>query len=42
MYESGTATVADPAKSTALRKKACNDGDGNEAACKRLGTKMKD
>ncbi len=42
MHESGAGTAADPAKAMELRKKACKDGDGNEAACKRLGIKMKD
>lgn len=42
MVENGTGTKADPVKAATLRQKACKDGDGNEAACKRIGVKMKD
>jgi len=42
MVENGAGTAADPVKAAALRKKACKEGDGNEAACKRIGVKMKD
>lgn len=42
MVENGAGTKADPVKAAALRQKACKDGDGNEAACKRIGVKMKD
>jgi len=41
-YESGSGTSPDPAKAREAWKKGCMDGDGEEAACKKIGVKMKD
>lgn len=42
LYEAGKGTSADPAKAKAMFEKACNKGDGEEGACKKIGVKMKD
>jgi TPR repeat protein len=42
MYEAGKGTSVDLVKAAAARKRACKDGDGDEASCKKLGIPMKD
>ncbi len=41
-YRKGTGVPKDDAKGTKLLKKACNDGEDDEEACKILGIKIKD